>query len=966
MNWGSVLRRLYRQSKRFFLIICCFCSLLGSPSFAQSNDSTGKLIEYLAQEKINLTLASTQAEAVQAPLDQPTLTQRQQQNKAMLTLVEAKIASLDSFLMNQRKQQQNLASQLKKLQQAPPGKDIELVVQEQIGEINTLNEINNKTIELINDNLTLAYRYQDALLAENRQLDLWQAKFNEQQRINDLRKKMVELDETRNDLYRKNLELQQASKAEGVFKVHLNNEAKLLLNNQSIILIQYQITELELQTKLLKAEYSVIRTQDIKTLQSVTETYRNAINQLITIELSLKKMTSLLENERLLIADEPLQQQFLAIKKTVVSHLAYVKSQQQRLENEFDKKQQQLKKQLAVRQDLSEYQPENWPSIAQQLLSIPGKFYRYLKILSFKIRDNYVWQDLWATVLYWVSLSLVIIGAVILRRVLGIVTLDKERSRLSGHLYDGFLILLYRNIPHLTLLAIIMLTVVLNHVPFNSYQLLVKLIGVWIIFRTLIQIASLSLLERLNDSTGQDVKFYYRLKWLLLIGGWTTAFMVLSHQLPLPLLIQDIFNRLFMLFLLGVSWVAWRSRDVVTYLLRPSLKAKKRYLRNAISLLVLLVPLILFTTALIGLIGYIHLAWTMSQYQAYLLLLITGYVLVRGLVVDALELLSEWMVASLHNGWLWIEVILKPLDKILRTLLILASIIILFELFGWSSDVLFMQNLQQAAHYPLIDVSGVHITLMSIFKFILVVCMLVWIAKWTREFCYRWLYRHTQDVGIRNSLSVFTQYAVILLGSFITLRVLGLDFSGMSMVLGGLAVGMGFGLRDFASNIVGGIMLLIERPVREGDLITLGEYEGKVAHIGIRSMRVSSWDNMEILIPNAETFSKPFTNWTHQDSVVRTVVPVKVSRDDDPVQVQQIITSALASISEIVSDPPAEVFLKQIDDALIEFEIRFFINVHLHTRFAVRSKLLFEITSRFKDAGIKAPIPPISVELQKP
>ena len=112
---------------------------------------------------------------------------------------------------------------------------------------------------------------------------------------------------------------------------------------------------------------------------------------------------------------------------------------------------------------------------------------------------------------------------------------------------------------------------------------------------------------------------------------------------------------------------------------------------------------------------------------------------------------------------------------------------------------------------------------------------------------------------------------------------------------------MGFGLRDFASNIVGGIMLLIERPVSEGDLITIGEYEGRVAHIGIRSMRVSSWDNMEVLIPNAETFNKPFTNWTHQDSIVRTVVPIKVSRSDDPVMIQQLILDVLAIIPEIVA-----------------------------------------------------------------
>jgi potassium efflux system protein len=160
-------------------------------------------------------------------------------------------------------------------------------------------------------------------------------------------------------------------------------------------------------------------------------------------------------------------------------------------------------------------------------------------------------------------------------------------------------------------------------------------------------------------------------------------------------------------------------------------------------------------------------------------------------------------------------------------------------------------------------------------------------------------------------------------------------------------------------------MLLIERPVREGDLITLGNYEGRVAHIGIRSMRVSSWDNMEVLIPNAETFNKPFTNWTHQDSIVRTVIPIKVSRADDPSMIQQLILDVLAIIPEIVAEPAPQVFLKQIDEALIEFEARYFINVQLFTRFEIRSKVLFAITAQFKAAGVKAPIPPISIEIKE-
>ena len=400
-------------------------------------------------------------------------------------------------------------------------------------------------------------------------------------------------------------------------------------------------------------------------------------------------------------------------------------------------------------------------------------------------------------------------------------------------------------------------------------------------------------------------------------------------------------------------------------MLRPFLKYKKRYFKNAISLLVILVPITLFTTAVIGLFGFVNLAWTMSRYQAYLLSVLVGYILARGLLFDALELFSEWMISSLRNGWLWIEVFLKPLDKILRVVLLLISAIILFQLYGWHSDSMVVISLEKIAQYSIVNLTGIHITVASTVEFLILLAIFVWASKWTREFCYRWLYKNAKDAGIRNSLSVFSQYAVILLGTFITLHVLGLDFSGMSMVLGGLAVGMGFGLRDFASNIVGGIMLLIERPVREGDLITLGEYEGRVAHIGIRSMRVSSWDNMEVLIPNAETFNKPFTNWTHQDSIVRTVVPIKVSRADDPVMIQQLILDVLGIIPEIVPDPPAQVFLKKIDAALIEFEARYFINVQVHTRFEVRSKVLFAITAQFKAAGVRPPIEPISVEFKE-
>lgn len=949
----------------FIVYLTAFWGLYSPCVNAASFDHSSKLIEYLAHEKLNLTMAISDIKRQSSPLDKSGYAKRLQENAALTALNRAKIASFESFLVNQQKLQLDFNLRIKQLQQFPLAQSPQISSQEKIERINTLNEINKKTIDLLNENLSLAVRYQELLHEQSKELALWKSRSQMEDQLTLLHAQEDKLNQSLHKLFENSLKLQQEMQTGKDFKSIYTLEARLLLNNQIINLTQHKITELNLQRQLEKADYLLLKTPDIRTLQKVTEIYKNTISQLSDMEQSLKKMILVLKNEQPHLMENSLQQQFSALIKIINSRIASIAIQEQTLQEDLENHQQELNKQLSVRLNLSEYRMDSWPVILHQFARIPAQFYNYLKSLILKVRDNYLWQDTLPTVLIWIVFFFTATGLFTFHKLLKRVTRDKERSRLSAHLYDGALILLSRNMPWLSIGGLLWVMFYFNQIPYANYQLLFHLFFVGLTFYTMIMIARLGLLERVSDSSGRDVRLYYRIKWLMLAGGWTTALMVFSHELPLSLILQDTFNRLFMLFLVAVSLVAWKSRDVITHLFHPLLKSKKRYLRNAILLLMILTPLTLFAIAMIGLVGYINLAWTMSRYQVQILLIITAYVLARGLLFDALELLSEWMISSLRNGWLWIEVILKPLDKILRVLLLIFSLFVLTQLFDWHSDSTVITTFYQFGVYPLVNLSGIHITAVSILEFLILVAVFVWISKWTREFCFRWLYRDASDAGIRNSLSVFTQYAMILIGGFITLRVLGLDFSGMSMVIGGLAVGMGFGLRDFASNIVGGIMLLIERPVREGDLITLGNYEGRVAHIGIRSMRVSSWDNMEVLIPNAETFNKPFTNWTHQDSIVRTVIPIKVSRADDPSMIQQLILDVLVIIPEIVADPPPQVFLKQIDEALIEFEARYFINVQIHTRFEIRSKVLFAITAQFKAAGVRPPIPPISVEIKE-
>ncbi|KGP64393.1 mechanosensitive ion channel protein MscS [Legionella norrlandica] len=944
-----------------FLVLNFFSIKIFSAPVQESNAT---LVEYLAQEKTHLTIAINEIKQRSVPKNEQEYKEKMWQIKTFLSMNKAKIESLNGFFDNQKKEETDLNEQLKHLQQMPLANG-EATIQEKVGKIETLLTVNKKTTELIVETLDLAKQYQLFLNDSLNELELWKGNFDLEEKLNLIKSTKNKLNSDLNALYENVVSSQNLKRPKLTVNEQIQYEANLFINNQKIALIHQKLNLLGLQKKVIKTNIALLNNSDTKTLQTVIDTFREVINQYSSIESSLQNIQSSLANELNLFNDAELRKSIDSLQVEVKTNLKAVTDEKLLLSKNLEDYQNQLKKQISMRQSLSEYNIDSWTVILKKLIEIPNLFYKYIKTLTLKVYDSYTWLDTFPVIIFWAVLTFILGLSYILNQFLKTLVRDKERSRFTGYLYDGTLVLVQRNIPHLCFFTMLWFVLYFTSISFANYQLLINLILVWLTFRILILIARLVLLESISDASGQDVKLYYRLKWLLLFGGWTTALMAFSHLLPLSVLLQDIFNRLFMLFMLTVSLVTWKSKDVIPYLIRPLLKSKKRYFKNAISLLVILVPITLFTTAIIGLIGFVNLAWTMSRYQGYILLVLVGYILVRGLVFDALELFSEWMISSLKNGWLWIEVFLKPIDKILRITLFLTSVLILFQLFGWYSDSLVVLSLEKIIQYSILNITGIHITVASIIEFFILLAGLVWAAKWTREFCFRWLYKNTKDVGIRHSLSVFTQYAVILLGSFITLHVLGLDFSGMSMILGGLAVGMGFGLRDFASNIVGGIMLLIERPVREGDLITIGEYEGQVAHIGIRSMRVASWDNTQVLIPNAETFNKPFTNWTHQDGIIRTVIPIKVSRSDDPVMIQQLILDVLAIIPEIVPEPPAQVFLKKIDTALIEFEARYFINIQNHNRVEVRSKVLFAITAQFKAAGIQPPIEPISIELKE-
>jgi potassium efflux system protein len=307
---------------------------------------------------------------------------------------------------------------------------------------------------------------------------------------------------------------------------------------------------------------------------------------------------------------------------------------------------------------------------------------------------------------------------------------------------------------------------------------------------------------------------------------------------------------------------------------------------------------------------------------------------------------------------LWTEAILKPFDRILRIILFLLSAVFLLHLYQLDNNEFFINHVTQFLHRKLFALGGNTIDLLLLCQLFIIVSLIKWLSRWSREFSYRWIFAKSKDVGVRNSLSIFTQYASVMISVLIGLKLLGIDLRGFTVVAAAFAAGIGFGMRDLIVNFFSGILLLIERPFRTGDIVSLGNYEGEVILTGMRSMTIRTWDHMEVIVPNADMFTKPFVNWTHHDNLVRSVVVLKVHREDDPHKVQHLITELLKKHPSVAKDPVPEVIMTELSESLIEMHVRYHVLLSSQrTRTGVRSEVLFAIWDCFKQHNIRQPHP---------
>lgn len=214
----------------------------------------------------------------------------------------------------------------------------------------------------------------------------------------------------------------------------------------------------------------------------------------------------------------------------------------------------------------------------------------------------------------------------------------------------------------------------------------------------------------------------------------------------------------------------------------------------------------------------------------------------------------------------------------------------------------------------------------------------------------------TMERGVRRSIGRLIQYTIILIGVVAAVTIIGLDITRVTIILSAFGVGIGFGLQSIVSNFVSGLIMLFERPLREGDTIEVGNQYAQIKKIGLRSTTVQTFDEADITIPNADLINNQVTNWTLTNRQVRLTIPVGVAYGSDLALVQETLLICARENESVVKSPEPQVLFQGLGDSSLDFELRVWV-VDADSRPQVRSKLYFEIDRRFRETGIEIPLP---------
>lgn len=257
---------------------------------------------------------------------------------------------------------------------------------------------------------------------------------------------------------------------------------------------------------------------------------------------------------------------------------------------------------------------------------------------------------------------------------------------------------------------------------------------------------------------------------------------------------------------------------------------------------------------------------------------------------------------------------------------------------------------------PLFYIGDTQVTIFSIATFLLILIIAFVASGFLRRMLRGAFRRRGIDEGVSYALNRLVHYVILALAVFLALENLGINVTGLAALGAVLGVGIGFGLQNIAQNFVSGLVLLLERPVKRGDFVVVGDTMGTVHEIRARATVVRTLDNVDILVPNSEFINENVINQTFGDKRFRARIAVGVAYGSDTERVRDTLLRLASEHPEVLGDPEPAVRFLDFGDSSLDFVLMVWID-NPRRQNPIASDLRFAIDRAFREAEIEIPFP---------
>ena len=257
---------------------------------------------------------------------------------------------------------------------------------------------------------------------------------------------------------------------------------------------------------------------------------------------------------------------------------------------------------------------------------------------------------------------------------------------------------------------------------------------------------------------------------------------------------------------------------------------------------------------------------------------------------------------------------------------------------------------------PLFEIGGNQVSVASIFFSLLLFYVSVKISGFAGNTVIKFFKDREVDSGVQNAMSTITRYLITAIGILISLDILGISLSSLAALGAVLMVGVGFGLQNIAQNFLSGLIILLERPIKVGEIVRVHEVSGRVIEIGARSTLIHTRDDVAIIVPNSQFISEQVVNESFSGEKIRLQLKVGVSYGSDIELVRSCLLETANSHPKVIKGQEQKVFFDDFGDSSLNFTLLLWVNdLWLHRE--ILSDLRFSIDKTFKEKGISIPFP---------